>query len=301
MKYTRILGVAAALLVASAVASQVAATASPPPPSSKPVAPTAPAATSAGAPAASASVTNPTVAGTSAQSTAPSVQAATVQPAADPAAAPVAALADDKPATWGDAKAGQTKAGTCAACHGADGNSADAQYPRLAGQHERYIARQLHLFKTGERENPIMAPMAAALSAQDMRDIGAYFATQKGAAGVADESPVPAGGPHAGEKSWQVGERVFRAGNAKAGVPACLACHGPTGRGNPGPAYPNVGGQHAAYTSARMNYFRAGSDKAKATSPAMVEIAKRLTDEEIQGLATYVEGLHQATVVSKAE
>jgi cytochrome c553 len=294
MKYTRILGVAAALLVSSAVASQ-AATPAPP------AAPTAPPATTAGAPAASAPVTNPAVAGTSAQATAPSVQPATVQPAADPAAAPVTALADDKPATWGDPKAGQTKAGTCAACHGADGNSADAQYPRLAGQHERYIARQLHLFKTGERENPIMAPMAASLSAQDMRDIGAYFATQKGAAGVADESPVPAGGPHAGEKFWQVGERVFRAGNAKAGVPACLACHGPVGRGNPGPAYPNVGGQHAAYTTARMNYFRAGSDKAKATSPAMVDIAARLTDEEIQGLATYVEGLHHVAVAKKAE
>src|SRR4249919_744514 len=247
MKYTRILGVAAALLVSSAVASQ-AATPAPP------AAPTAPPATTAGAPAASAPVTNPAVAGTSAQATAPSVQPATVQPA-DPAAAPVTALADEKPATWGDPKAGQTKAGTCAACHGADGNSADAQYPRLAGQHERYIARQLHLFKTGERESPIMAPMAASLSAQDMRDIGAYFATQKGAAGVADESPVPAGGPHAGEKFWQVGERVFRAGNAKA----------------------------------------------KATSPAMVDIAARLTDEEIQGLATYVEGLHHVAVAKKAE
>ena len=145
------------------------------------------------------------------------------------------------------------------------------------------------------------AVMAAALSAQDMRDIGAYFATQKGASGVADESPVPAGSAHAGEKYWQVGEKVFRAGNAKAGVPACLACHGPVGRGNPGPAYPNVGGQHAAYTTARMNYFRAGSDKAKASSPAMVDIAKRLTDEEIQGLSTYVEGLHHAAPAKKAE
>jgi cytochrome c553 len=279
MKYTRILGVAAALLVTSAVASQAATPAA--------NAAAVPASVATAAPAPVASVAPPA--------------AATVQAAPDPAAAPVVALADDKPATWGDPKAGQTKAGTCAACHGADGNAADAQYPKLAGQHERYIARQLQLFKTGERENAIMAPMAAALSAQDMRDIGAYFATQKGAAGVADESPVPAGGKHAGEKYWQVGERVFRAGNAKAGVPACLACHGPVGRGNPGPAYPSVGGQHAAYTTARMNYFRAGSDKAKASSPAMVEIAARLTDEEIQGLATYVEGLHQAAVASKAE
>jgi cytochrome c553 len=274
MKYTRILGVAAALLVTSAVASQ-AATPAP--------AAAAPAST---APAANASVATP--------------GAATVQPAPDAAAAPVAALADDKPATWGDPKAGQAKAGVCAACHGADGNSTDAQYPRLAGQHERYIAKQLHLFKTGERQNPIMMPMASTLSAQDMRDIGAYFATQHGAAGVADESPVK-GGPYDGKKYWQVGESLFRAGNTKSGVPACMACHGPTGRGNPGPAYPSVGGQHSTYTLARLNFFRAGSDQAKAAAPAMVEISKRLSDEEIQGLATYMEGLHPAAVAKAAD
>jgi cytochrome c553 len=275
MKYTRILGVAAALLVTSAVSSQAATTAA------------APAAAVSAAPAASASV-------------GPAAAASVGQPAAADVAVAAPAAADDKTATWGDPKAGQTKAGTCAACHGADGNSADAQYPRLAGQHERYIAKQLHLFKTGERENPIMGPMAATLSAQDMRDIGAYFATQKGQAGVADESPVAAG-PNAGKKYWEVGEQLFRAGNPKAGVPAGLACHGPTGRGNPGPAYPSVGGQHGAYTSARLKFYREGSDKAKAAAPAMVEISKRLSDEEIQGLATYIEGLHHAGVAKKAE
>jgi len=279
MKYTRILGVAAALLAASAVAS----TATKPAPA-------------AAAPAASSTVAAPAA---SATSMAPA-STATVTPAAEGTPAPVAALADDKPATWGDPKAGQTKAGTCAACHGADGNSSDAQYPRLAGQHERYIAKQLKAFKAGERESPIMQPMAAALSAQDMRDIGAYFATQHGQAGVADESPVAAG-EHAGEKYWQVGERVFRAGNPKTGVPACLACHGPTGRGNPGPAYPSLGGQHSSYTLARMKFFHEGSDKAKAAAPAMVDIAQRLSDEEMQGLATYVEGLHPAAAAKKAE
>ena len=271
MKYTRILGVAAVLLLSSAVASQAAT----PAPAASVAAPAAPAAV-------------------------PPATAATVQAAPDPAAAPVAPLADEKPATWGDAKAGQTKSGSCAACHGADGNAADAQYPKLAGQHERYIAKQLLLFKTGERESPIMQPMAAALGAQDMRDIGAYFATQKAQSGVADESPVTAG-PNSGRKFWEVGERVFRAGIPKSGVPACLACHGPVGRGNPGPAYPSVGGQHASYTTARLNYYRAGSDKAKAAAPAMVEISKRLSDEEIQALATYIEGLHPAAVAKKAD
>ncbi|MEO8160763.1 MAG: c-type cytochrome [Arenimonas sp.] len=268
MKYSRILGVAAALLVTSAVASQ----ATPP----------------AGSPA------------EGIQPQAPVVQSATVQPAAEAAPAPVAALADAKPATWGDAKAGQAKAGTCAACHGADGNSSDAQYPKLAGQHERTIWRQLKLFKSGERENPIMQPMAAALSEQDMRDLGAWFATQKVSPGVADDSLVAAG-PHAGVKYWQVGERLFRGGNAKAGVPACSACHGPVGRGNPGPSYPSLGGQHSTYTSARLNYFRAGGDKAKASSAIMVDIAGRLDDQEIEGLSTYIEGLHPAAAAKKAE
>jgi cytochrome c553 len=203
------------------------------------------------------------------------------------------------PGTWGDAKAGQTKSGTCAACHGVDGNSADAQYPKLAGQHERVIWKQLQQFKNGQRENAIMGPLAASLSEQDMRDLGAYFASQKPASGVADETPIAAGA-YSGQKYWQVGERLWRAGNAKAGVPACLACHGPVGRGNPGAAYPSITGQHASYSVARLNYFRAGSDKAVATSPAMVDIAKRLSDEEIQALATYAEGLHPAAVARKS-
>lgn len=103
---------------------------------------------------------------------------------------------------WGDAKAGATKAGTCAACHGLDGNPTDPQYPRLAGQSERYIANQIHLFKTGERNTgmaAVMKPFADALSAQDARDIGAYFATQKAGAGVADDTAV-ATGANAGKK-----------------------------------------------------------------------------------------------------
>jgi cytochrome c553 len=226
-------------------------------------------------------------------------QPASVQAAPEAAPAPVVALAPDKPATFGDPKAGQAKAGACAACHGLDGNSTDSQYPKLAGQNERSIWRQLKLFKSGERESPIMQPMAMPLSEQDMRDLGAWFATQKTSPGVADDSPV-ATGVHAGKKYWQVGERLFRAGNAKAGVPACLACHGPAGRGNPGPPYPNVGGQHAAYTSARLQYFRAGGDKARATSPAMVDIAQRLGDEEITALASYMQGLHHAGAAPKA-
>ena len=231
-------------------------------------------------------------------------QGATVQPTPEVAPAPVVALVDAKPATAGDAKAGQTKAGACAACHGLDGNSSDALYPKLAGQHERFIWRQLKLFKSGERENAIMQGMAAALSEQDMRDIGAYFATQKALPGVADDSPI-ATGPNIGKKFYQVGEKLFRAGKPSTGVPACMACHGPTGRGNPGPSYPSLGGQHATYTVARLQYFRGGGiwGKDANANAVMSAVARNLSDEEIQGLATYVEGLHNAsaTATAKAE
>ena len=227
-----------------------------------------------------------------------------MQPAPEVAPAPVVALADTKPATAGDAKAGQTKAGACAACHGLDGNSADPQYPKLAGQHERFIWRQLKLFKSGERENAIMMGMASALGEQDMRDIGAYFATQRALPGVADDTPI-ATGNNAGKKFYQVGEKIFRAGKPSAGVPACMACHGPTGRGNPGPAYPSLGGQHAGYTTARLQFFRGGGIWGKDANANIVmsQVSKNLSDEEIQGLATYVQGLHNAaaTVTAKAE
>jgi cytochrome c553 len=271
MKFLRILGVAAAVLVTTAVAQQQAA----PPATSSP--------TPANAPAA--------VAGSE---MAPPVEA-TVTAAPEAAPAPVATLADDKPATWGDAKAGQTKAGACAACHGLDGNSSDPQYPKLAGQHETYIWRQLKLFKSGERVNPIMQGMAAPLTGQDMRDIGAYFATQAPAAGVADDTPI-ATGENQGLAFYRVGERLWRGGKKSAGVPACQACHGPTGRGIPGPTYPSIGGQHAGYTSAQLKFFRDGGvwGKDASANSIMSTIARNLSDEEIQGLATFIEGLHAA-------
>jgi cytochrome c553 len=219
--------------------------------------------------------------------------------AAAPAAMPVA---DSKPATFGDPKAGQAKAAACAACHGMDGNASDPQYPKLAGQHERYIWRQLKLFKSGERDNAIMLGMAAALSEQDMRDIGAYFGSQKVIAGIADESPV-ASGPNQGRKFYQVGERLYRGGKAEAGVPACMACHGPAGHGNPGPSYPSVGGQHAGYTVTQLTAFRNGTvwGKDANANAIMSAVARNLSDEEIQALATYIQGLHNASAVAKAE
>jgi cytochrome c553 len=200
-------------------------------------------------------------------------------------------------AKGGDAKAGAAKAGACAACHGLDGNStADPTlYPRIAGQSERYIATQLALFKSGHRANAIMQPFAAALSAQDMRDIGAYYATQKSGAGIADDTVI-AQGPNQGLKFYEVGQKLYRSGDPQRGVPACMACHGPTGAGNPGPAYPHVGGQQAWYSKRRLEEYRAGVTTLPAAEKAhfdiMAAVAKPLTDEEIQALASYMQGLH---------
>lgn len=260
MKASRVIGLLAVVLVGTAVAQQAIQ------PAAEPATPAADA-QAADAPA------------TDAQAAAPAaVAAAPAQPEA--------------PAKPGDPKLGAQKAAVCAACHGVDGNSIDPQYPHIAGQHERYIARQLQLYKSGERENPIMLGQAMLLTAQDMRDIGAYYATQKPLnAGVADDGVIAAG-PYEGKKFYEVGRKLYNAG--KPGVAACTACHGPVGRGNPGPSYPSLTGQHAGYTSAKLQAFKTGQvwgkgDNAKAQ---MAEIAAKLSDEEIQALATYLQGLH---------
>lgn len=275
MKFLRILGVAAAVLMTSAMASQATR---PQPATGPEPAPTAPTAAEASAGAATEAV----AADTTVAATPPVVVAGPVVP--------------------GNAESGATKAGACAACHGLDGNAADALYPKLAGQHEQYIRRQLKLFKSGERENAIMMGMSAALTEQDMRDIGAYYATQKATAGVADDTVI-ATGPNADKKFYQVGEKIFRAGKPSAGVPACAACHGPTGRGNPGPSYPSLGGQHSGYTVASLQFFRGGGVWGKEANANIVmsQAVKGLSDEEIQGLATYVEGLHAANATAKSE
>jgi cytochrome c553 len=203
----------------------------------------------------------------------------------------VAALSEARP---GDPQAGATLAGTCAACHGLDGNATVPEvYPSIARQSERYIAHQLALFKSGERESAIMAPFAQPLSAQDMRDLGAHYATQAAGAGIADDTVV-AEGPYEGMKFYEVGQQLFRAGDAARGLPACMACHGPAGQGNPGPAYPHLAGQQAWYTARRLEEYRAGTTKEQDPTlfKVMADVARSLTDEEIQALASYLQGLH---------
>jgi cytochrome c553 len=179
----------------------------------------------------------------------------------------------------GDAAAGQAKAITCAACHGADGNSLNPEWPSLAGQHESYTIKQLQAFKSGARQNVLMSGQAMALSDQDMADLAAYFASQKPARRTADPALVEAG------------QQIYRGGNKETGAPACLACHGPDGLGNITAAWPLVSGQHATYTAAQLAAYRAGERSTDGDTQIMRNVAARLTDDEIKAVASYIQGL----------
>ena len=210
---------------------------------------------------------------------APAAAATAAQPAA--AAAPAAeAAATLKP---GDATAGAAKAAVCGACHGMDGNSSDPQYPKLAGQHASYIVRQLTNFKGGVRQNPIMLGMASPLSEQDMRDVGAFFASKSSLPGVADQALV------------EQGQKLYREGDVARGIPACMACHSIDGRGNPGAMYPQLTSQHAQYIEATLKAWHDGTSWGNdAHAQIMPGIAKKLDAKDMAALASYVEGLHAA-------
>ena len=184
----------------------------------------------------------------------------------------------------GSIEAGQEKSAPCMACHGVDGNSSDPANPKIAGQHAGYIARQLSMFHSAKRENPLMSPQAAMLSEVDMADLAAYFASQTIRPGITDEA------------SRALGEKLYRGGSA-SGLPSCMGCHGPSGRGNPAALYPALAGQHANYTKAQLQRFRDGAvygDPANAHDAIMSQVAKVLSDSEIEALASYIEGLHTA-------
>jgi len=206
------------------------------------------------------------------------------------------ALAESKP---GDAEAGAAKAGLCTACHGMDGNPIEGMpYPRIAGQSERFIAHELALFKAGQRTSGMalaMVPFAMDLSAQDMRDLGAFYESQTAAAGIADDTLVTEG-PYKDLPFYRIGEALYRGGDPARGIPACLACHGPSGAGNPGPAYPAVAGQEAGYVQTRLQEYRAGVAEAEDARlfQIMATVAGPLTDQEIAALASYLQGLHRA-------
>jgi len=179
----------------------------------------------------------------------------------------------------GDAAAGKAASATCAGCHGPDGNSVNPEWPKLAGQGVPYLVKQLHDFKDGDRKNPTMAPMAMGLSDQDMENLAAYFSDQTMSQGAADKSLV------------DLGEKIYRGGNAASGVAACIGCHGPTGAGNPAAKFPRLAGQHAKYVEIQLHAFKSG-ERNNDAGKMMRNIAGKMTDKEIQAVASYVQGLH---------
>jgi len=185
----------------------------------------------------------------------------------------------------GDAAAGEAKAAICAACHGADGNSVVPQWPKLAGQHNDYLERQFALIKSGARPVPEMTGIVAAISEEDMVDIAAWFSSHHRNGGVADEALV------------EVGERLWRAGNSKTSVPACMACHGPAGEGIPFAGFPALAGQHSAYIVSMLKRFRSGENwgEKDMQSQTMNGVAERLSDREIEAVASYIQGLYRVT------
>ncbi len=180
----------------------------------------------------------------------------------------------------GDAAKGKGKTAMCAACHGADGNSAAPNFPKLAGQQEQYIAKQLQAFKEGQRKDPTMAPMAMGLSTQDMADIGAYYASQAVKTGVTEDAQA------------ELGESIYRGGVTLTSIPACMACHGPGGKGNGPAGFPALAGQHAAYTEAQLLKFKSG-ERDNDVNGIMRNAVKLMSDKEIKAVAQYIQGLYQ--------
>ncbi len=180
----------------------------------------------------------------------------------------------------GSIEAGKSKALTCAACHGAEGNSVNPEWPNLAGQHAKYTYLQLQAFKSGKRVNVLMSSQAMLLEDEDMRDLAAYYESlPAAAAAVADPGTVARG------------EALYRGGDSDRGIAACLACHGPAGRGNAAANYPALNGQHATYTAKTLRDYASGERVSDGATQVMRSIASRLSEEDIVALASYVQGL----------
>lgn len=187
----------------------------------------------------------------------------------------------------GNAETGAQKAVVCVACHGPNGNSANPEWPSLAGQNAAYISEQLRLFRAGQRNNPVMYPLAMPLTDEDIADLSAYFSTQ---------TPT---GLEADPEHYKNGERLYRAGDRARQIPSCKACHGPVGRGNPGAGYPALLAQHSVYTVKQLTDYaneqryvdQAGQPTRSRNGHMMTTISKRLTADDMRDLAAYIQGL----------
>jgi len=188
----------------------------------------------------------------------------------------------------GDATAGSTKSATCTACHGLNGNSVNPEWPVLAGQNANYVREQVVSIKTGKRPNPLMLPMVQDLTDQDINDLAAFYSTQTPTGNEADPS------------YWKAGEQLYRGGDAARGIPACMACHGPIGRGIPAAGFPALQAQHAVYTIKQLNDYAAqtrytkdasGKPQSGPNAQIMNTIAARLSAEDRRNVASYLQGI----------
>jgi cytochrome c553 len=197
------------------------------------------------------------------------------------AAAVIAATTLGVAQAAGNATAGKSAAqdNGCMGCHGADGNSFAKQFPKLASQHPNYIAKQLADFKSGKRTDQMMDGVAKKLSKTDMVNIAAYFSKQPIKPGIGDENYVAAG------------EKIYRSGNSATGVPACMSCHGPSGKGNPGSNFPALASQHPQYLKKTLSEFKSGA-RSNDAGKMMRNIASRMSDEEINAVAHYIGSMH---------
>lgn len=180
----------------------------------------------------------------------------------------------------GDPAAGQVNTAICAACHGPDGNSPAPNFPKLAGQGERYLIKQLHDIKSGRRAVPEMTGMLNTFDDQALTDIAAWYAGQKPSVGAADPALVA------------TGEKLFRGGDLGKGLPACTGCHSPEGAGNSLAGFPHLGGQHASYVTKQLTDFREGNRNNDGDSQVMRAIAAKLSNKDIEALGAYIQGLH---------
>ncbi|MCG5499258.1 c-type cytochrome [Ectothiorhodospira lacustris] len=180
----------------------------------------------------------------------------------------------------GDPVRGKELSSPCVACHQADGNSVVPAWPKIAGKDEAYLLKQLQDYKAGRRSHALMNPQVAALEEEDLPHLAAYFASQ---------TPAPGRTAAAAEK-LALGKQIYFGGNTATGVAACVACHGPNGKGNPAAVFPSVSAQHGVYTLDQLKQFR---DGLRANDPGrmMRNVAGRMTDEEMSAVAEYIASL----------
>lgn len=190
----------------------------------------------------------------------------------------------------GDVAQGKAKSVTCIGCHGVDGNSMVPTFPKIAGQNEDYLIKQLKEFKTGSRVDPIMAGIVAPLTNTDIADLAAYYASQKASLGILATGDI-----------FELGQKIYRGGKKSTNVTACIACHGPQGKGVPSAGFPALASQHSMYIAKQLKLFRqysinlqTGEHKPSRTNDyegMMINFTKNLTNKEIDAVSAYISGL----------